>query len=246
MSEPPACREVPFLIIAHRGHSALYPENTLLAFEKAIEAGAGMIELDIHLSRDRQIVVIHDETLYRTARRRGRVNQLTLEELKGCNANYGMDEWGFVSIPTLEEVIATVAGRVLINVEIKGGDGIEERLAALLTKRDATDRVIVSAFDWKALERMRQLAPAVKRGLLYTSRRIDFREAAIALKVHSIHPALRAMDEGRLRWAKSRGMKVYPWVVTDRVTLDRCRASGWIDGVFVNNPDLLGRYQQNG
>jgi glycerophosphoryl diester phosphodiesterase len=89
---------------------------------------------------------------------------------------------------------------------------------------------------------MKQRVPAVKRGLLYTSRKVDFREAAVALKAHSVHPALRAMDEERLRWAQSRGMKVYPWVVMDRVTLDRCRQSSWIDGVFVNDPELLEKF----
>lgn len=235
-----------FLKIAHRGYSARYPENTLLAFEKAVAAGADMIELDVHLSQDGRLVVIHDEKIDRTSNGTGAVADLSLAELKRYNYNNRMAEPGFVGIPTLDEVIGWAGNRVMLNIEIKNGpvrnEGIEKKLADLLQETRFTDRVIVSSFDHYALAKMKRIAGSVRTGMLYDSVWIRFADEVRALGVFSVHPGADAVKAGQLRWAKSRGIQVYPWVVKDRETLKAFRASGYVDGVMVNDLALFSEH----
>ncbi len=235
-----------FLKIAHRGYSARYPENTLLAFEKAVAAGADMIELDVHLSQDGRLVVIHDEKIDRTANGTGAVADLSLAELKRYNYNNRMAEPGFVEIPTLDEVIGWAGDRVMLNIEIKNGpvpnEGIEKILADLLQQTRFTDRVIVSSFDHYTLAEMKRIAGSVRTGMLYDSVWIRFMDEVRALGVFSVHPGVGAVKAGQLRWAKSRGIQVYPWVIKDRETLKAFRASGYIDGVMVNDLALFSEH----
>jgi glycerophosphoryl diester phosphodiesterase len=232
-----------FLKIAHRGYSTRYPENTLLAFEKAVTAGADMIELDVHLSRDGRLVVIHDDRIDRTADGTGAVSGLSLAELKQYNYNNRMAEHGFVEIPTLDEVIAWAGDRVMLNIEIKNrpirSEGIERKLADLLRQTQFTDRAIVSSFDHCALAEMKRIAGSVRTGMLYDSVWIHFEDEVRALGVFSVHPGADAIDAGQLRWAKSCGIQVYPWVVKDRETLEGYRTSGYADGAMVNDLKLF-------
>jgi glycerophosphoryl diester phosphodiesterase len=232
-----------FLKIAHRGYSTRYPENTILAFEKAVEAGADMIELDIHLSRDGRLVVIHDDWIDRTADGTGAVADLSLAELKRYNYNNRMAQHGFVGIPTLDEVIAWAGDRVMLNIEIKNcpirSEGVERKLADLLRETHFTDRVIVSSFDHYALAEMKRIAGSVKTAMIYDSVWIRFTDEVRTLGVYSVHPGRDAVEAGQLRWAKSCGIQVYPWVVKDRETLKAYRASGYVDGVMVNDLTLF-------
>ncbi len=234
---------VSFLKIAHRGYSSKYPENTILAFEKAAAAGADMIELDVRLSRDGWLVVIHDERIDRTADGTGAVSGLSLGELKRYSYNNRMAGFGFVEIPTLDEAIAWAGNRVMLNIEIKKGpvrnDGIERRLAELLQETHFTDRVIVSSFDHDALAGLKRIAGSVRTGMLYDTVRPRFADEVQALGVYSVHPGADAVEAGQLRWAKSRGIQVYPWVVKDREILKAYRASGYVDGAMVNDLSLF-------
>jgi glycerophosphoryl diester phosphodiesterase len=235
-----------FLKIAHRGYSARYPENTLLAFEKAVEAGADMIELDVRLSQDGRLVVIHDERIDRTADGTGAVTDLSLAELRRYNFNNRMAEFGFIEIPMLDEVIGWAGNRVMLNIEIKNGPvrnvGIEQKLADLLQETRFTDRVIVSSFDHDALSEMKRIAGSVRTGMLYNSVRLRFADEVRALGVFSVHPRADAVEAGQLRWAKSSGIQVYPWVIKDRETLNAFRASGYVDGVMVNDLALFSEH----
>lgn len=232
-----------FLRIAHRGYSARYPENTLLAFTKAIEAGADMIELDLQYSRDYQLVVIHDEGINRTSNGQGRVADLSLADLKKYNYNNGMTDCGFIGIPTLTEVIELAGSQVLLNIEIKihAGKkaGIEKNLVDLLRKKNFTDRVIVSSFDCNVLAEVKRIASEIRTGIIYNRPRTRFREDVRALGVFSIHPATAVVDELELRWANSCHLKVYPWVVKDRKTIIQYSNSGFIDGAMVNDLALF-------
>jgi glycerophosphoryl diester phosphodiesterase len=232
-----------FLKIAHRGYSSSYPENTLLAFEKALAAGADMIELDVHLSRDGRLVVIHDDRIDRTADGTGAVSGLSLAELKRYNYNNRMAEHGFVEIPTLDKVIAWAGDRVMLNIEIKNrpvrSEGIEQKLADLLRETRFTDRAIVSSFDHFALAEIKRIAGSVRTGMLYDSVWIHFEDEVRALGVYSVHPGPDAIDAGQLRWARSCGIRVYPWVIKDREILKLCRDSGLADGAMVNDLALF-------
>ena len=234
---------IPFLKIAHRGYSERYPENTLPAFEQAVLAGADMIELDIHLSRDGQIVVIHDDTIDRTSNGSGPVSGLTFAELRKYNYNNGMAVQGFVEIPSLADVIDLVGNRVLLNVEIKkdqkNKEVIVKKLVDLLEKKKFIDRVVVSSFGEEILREMHRTAGYVRTGMLYDAAPRDFREKVRALGAYSVHPAIRAMEPEQLRWAKGCGLMVYPWVAKDRKTIEQCRTSGYVDGIMVNEMALL-------
>jgi glycerophosphoryl diester phosphodiesterase len=232
-----------FLRIAHRGYSAKYPENTILAFTKAIEAGVDMIELDLHSSRDDELVVIHDDSIDRTSDGRGRVAELTLTDLRKYNFNNGMTNCGFVGIPTLAEVIELADNRVLLNIEIKKDPkknvGIEKNLVDLLKGEDFLDSVIVSSFDCKILTEIKEIAKEIRTGLIYDGSGKRFREKVRELDVSSVHPDTAVVDAIDLRWLKSCGIKVYPWVVNDRKTITEYRDSGFIDGVMVNDLALF-------
>jgi len=233
-----------FLKIAHRGYSSRYPENTLPAFEGAVAAGADMIELDVRLSRDGELVVIYDATIDRTSNGRGRMADLTLAELRRFSYPNAMTAFGRVPIPTLAEVIDRVGAQVTLNVEIKGrrsgSAGMERLIAALLRRKGAVDRVIVSAFDRRALVEMKRADGQVRTGLLYDRGWRRFGEDVRRLGVYSVHPRLSAIDAEALRWVHSEGVRVFPWVAKDRGDVDRCRAADFIDGVMVNDLALFG------
>lgn len=232
-----------FLKIAHRGYSARYPENTLPAFKGAVDAGADMIELDIRLSRDGQIVTIHDATIDRTSDGHGRVADLSFAELRQYNYRNGMKRFKFVAIPTLEEVIDQVGSRVVLNIEIKKEPNergcLEQTLVELLRRKHMANRVIVSSFHNEALLAVKRMDASVKTGLVFAGAPPDFREAVTSLQLYSVHPSLKRMDLTLLQWAKSCGLQVYTWVAEDKETIRQCRLLGVIDGVMVNDFELF-------
>ncbi len=142
------------LIIAHRGASGEFPENTLPAFAAAIEAGAQMCELDVQLTRDGAAVVIHDETVDRTTNGTGAVAAMSLAEIRRLDAGVKFGaRFAGTRIPTLEEVLTLVRGRCALNVELKSA-GVEREVCRLLRAHEAlSSTTIVSSFDWDALAR---------------------------------------------------------------------------------------------
>ena len=152
------------LIYAHRGASGHAPENTLEAFRLAMEMGADGFELDVHMSKDGELVVIHDETVDRTTDGTGLVRDLTLNQLKSLDASNGMDAYRCVKIPTLAEVFHLIRHtRHIVNVEIKTDEWfypqIEEKCLALAKETGIEDRVIYSSFNHFTLRKLRQLKP---------------------------------------------------------------------------------------
>ncbi|MEE8523355.1 MAG: glycerophosphodiester phosphodiesterase family protein, partial [Thermoanaerobaculia bacterium] len=145
-------------VIAHRGFSGVAPENTLVAIRKAIDVGADMAEIDVLLSRDRHVVVIHDDTLDRTTDGKGPVEDLSLEELRRLDAgSWFSAEFAGERMPTLAEVLDLVRGRILLNVEIKSEavtreieGGIVDRVLRLIAEREMGDQVILSSFEPEA------------------------------------------------------------------------------------------------
>ena len=153
------------VIFAHRGASGEAPENTLAAFKLGLAQGCDAFELDVHLSKDGQIVVIHDGTIDRTTDGLGAVNEMTVEELKAFDAGSWFDEkYRGERIPLLEEVFDITPGHIIINIEIKGSYNgqLEPALIDLLKKRDRLDTVVISSFDWKSLRYIKELEPGSK------------------------------------------------------------------------------------
>ena len=166
-------RQRPFNVIAHRGASGYEPENTLAAFQKAIDLGADMVELDAHLSRDGELVVIHDERLERLTSGFGFVSDYTVSELKQFKILKQCENGDSERIPTLREVFELIGKRVGVVVELKTGyflyDGIEAKTARLLEEFDLLDDAIVIAFHHPTLQAIKRVNPQIATGILYSA-----------------------------------------------------------------------------
>jgi glycerophosphoryl diester phosphodiesterase len=226
------------LNIAHRGASNRFPENTLAAFAGAIDAGADMCELDVQLSRDGALVVIHDDTVDRTTGGRGAVAAMTLEQLKRLDAGVSFgSEFKGERIPTLDEVFACSGGRCALNIELKSS-GLEQKVCAAIRDHDALATAIVSSFDWDALDRIRQFHLSVRVGLLASRWPVRLLGAATAIKAHAIHPRADMVTEDLCTAAHERILDVYTWTVDDLDTMRKLIAYG-VDGIMTNYPDRL-------
>ena len=180
---------------AHRGASGYAPENTLDAFRKAVEMGADGIELDVQMTKDGELVVIHGETIDRVSNGKGSVKDYTYEELKKFNFNKTHLEYTKEEIPTLEQVYRLIKPTNLtINVEIKTGivfyPGIEGRVLELTERLGMKERVIYSSFNHYTIRKIKELDPQAKTGMLYEDGMIDAVDYACdVVKADALHPA---------------------------------------------------------
>ena len=147
-------------IVAHRGASNDAPENTLLAFQKAIDLECDVVELDVRLTKDNQVVVIHDDNVDRTTDGRGKVSELTLKEIKKFNCAEKQ------KIPTLQEVIDLCKGKIDIHIELKG-EGTASPVYDLIIKNDILSNVVIISFKSRFLQEMSMLSRKVDLGLLF-------------------------------------------------------------------------------
>lgn len=226
------------LNIAHRGASGHYPENTLAAFAAAIELGVDMCELDVHITRDGTAVVIHDATIDRTTDARGIVAAMRLAELQRTDAGIRFGrQFAGQRIPTLDEVIRLAAGRCGLNIELKGA-GTENATCQLIAAHDAIVTTLVSSFDWKMLERMREIAPQVRLALLAERHPQRLLENASAMGAYAINPRVNMVDADLCYAAHARGLKLHTWTCDDPRQMRRLIADG-VDGIMTNFPDRL-------
>ena len=236
------------LIIAHRGYRAKYPENTLVAFEEAIEAGADMIELDVLLTKDRKMVVIHDESLDRTTNAQGPVRDYTLSELKTLDAGSWFDaRFKGERLPTLEEVLELVDKRIPVNIEIKRSayephhpaDAIEKQIVELVTRKNAVENVLVSSFEWQVLEPLRAMKEAPAIAILSGGSNEDNPlEACRNLGAFSWHPRSLMLEKEHVREMHETGILVFPWNMDTLEDIERVLEMD-VDGVIVDDPLLV-------
>lgn len=226
------------LNIAHRGASGRFPENTLIAFGAAIAAGARMCELDVRLSADGALVVIHDETVDRTTDGRGAVGAMTLAELKRLDAGARFGP-GFAGerIPTLDEVFALAGDRCALNLEIKSA-GAEAALCAAIRAHDALESALVSSFDWAALAIVRHLEPRARLAPLASQWPARLLGAATAMGAAAINPCADLVTEDLCIAAHQRNLSVNAWTVDDAERMRRLIAFG-VDGIMTNFPERL-------
>ena len=228
------------LNIAHRGASGRFPENTLRAFAAAIEAGADMCELDVRLTADGAIAVIHDDTVERTTDGRGAVNSFMLKDLKrlDAGAKFGAKYSG-ERIPTLDEALDLAAGRCGLNIELKAA-GVELSVCELIQARGAAAWTLLSSFDWDALARVRHIAPEIRVGLLSSRWPARLLGAATEMKADAINPRFDMVTEDLCVAAHKRAINVYAWTVDDPAAMRRLIAYG-VDGIMTNYPERLAR-----
>lgn len=233
-------------VYAHRGAKAVAPENTLPAFQKAIELGAAGIELDTQATADGHLIVLHDFSLERTTTGNGLLREHTLAQLQGVDAGVRFDDkFAGTPIPTLEQVFDTVGDRCRVNVEIKnmdwnGGQEVE-LLVQMIQRRKLHEQVIVSSFNPIALMKMRWADPSIALGLLYFEELPVFlRRAWLGPLVapEALHPHFRMIDEEYMRWARSQGHYVNTWTVNDPDEARRLAALG-VDVIISDVPDVI-------
>lgn len=225
---------------AHRGASAYAPENTMAAFEMALEMGADAIELDVQMSRDGYLVVVHDPVLERTTDGQGFVKDYTLQELQRFDAGAWFNErFRGERIPTLADVFELVRGRAMLNVEFKlmpiRYPGIQEALLKLI--RDTgfpMDDLVVSSFEHPSLLRLQSLEDRIATAPLFT----HYPTALRALPGSIMHPHWGVVDEEFMAKARAEGRKVNVWTADDPRAWERLRALH-VDGIITNTPDKL-------
>ena len=231
-----------FKKIAHRGASGHFPENTRLAFVKAVEAGAEMIELDCQMTRDGHVVVFHDEQLRRTANARGPLRGKTLEQLKKLDiGQWRKKSFRGQQILTLEEALEVLAGRADLCLEIKNFPkslpGIELKILFILSHYDYLDRTIVASFDYRCLGRVRELAPDVSLGLIFGKGvNTEPFEAARRLAAKSIHVQKSLASREFLAAAWEEGLDVHVWTVNELREM-RVFASMGVQGLISDFPE---------
>jgi glycerophosphoryl diester phosphodiesterase len=246
MKVPYSTGKVPVAVIAHRGFSGAAPENTLAAFQKGIEIGSDMIELDIHLCKDGKVVVIHDETLERTTNAQGRVVDYTLKELKKFDAgSWFGPQFSGERIPTLGEVLELAKGRVPVNIEIKNpthGQYPITQLAdqALRKVKEAgmIHRVVFSSFNPLSLEWIKKKEPQVGVALLYHEPWSILSDVTGGEKYEVLNLRRTYLTKDKIAKIHKERMKVNVYTVNSQEEMEQFIR--WaVDGIITNHPDQL-------
>ena len=230
------------LILGHRGACGYAPENTLEAFRLAMEMGADGFELDVHMSRDGELVVIHDESVDRTTDGAGLVRELALAELKALDACNHMEQYRGARIPTLGEVFDLIRDtRHVVNVEVKTDDWfypqIEEKCLALAAEKGVEERVIYSSFNHHTLRKLRRLKPDAKLGMLFGDIMLEPWEYAKGLDVDFLHPMkMNIYVPGFAEGARGAGYGINMWTINDPDTIWECLKQDV--GIITNYPDV--------
>jgi glycerophosphoryl diester phosphodiesterase len=230
-------------VFAHRGFSGKYPENTMLAFEKAVEVKADGIELDVHCTKDGKLVIIHDEKLERTSGKPGVVSDYTLSEITAIEANLTHPECHGTTIPSFDEYCSYIRDKEMVtNVEIKTNlyyyADIEGKLLQALKHWNIEDKVIISSFNWLSVARFKKLAPHITCGLLLERQHmIDVAVLAKEMGIEYYHPDIGIIDDEDVACCKKNGIGINCWTVNTSEQMKKLIE--WdADGAIGNFPDM--------
>ncbi len=228
--------------VAHRGASGEAPENTIASFEKAIAQGAEIIETDARLSEDKEIILIHDETVERTTDGRGKVSELTLKELKSLDAgSWFGKKFSGERIPTLEETTEVVKGKVKLDIELKGKDPLlPKKVINLLKKENFIRESIISSFNYFFLKEVKRLEPQIITGLLFATPAQERKGFPYWKWLDLILPRYNLITEDLVEKAHSKGLKIIAWTVDNPEEIRRL-IDLEVDGIASNYPALLTR-----
>ena len=234
------------LNMAHRGASYDAPENTLPAFRLAAEMGADGIELDVQLSQDGEVVIIHDFHLDKTTNGSGPVKAKTLSQLKTLDAGSHFGEaYAGTEIPSLSELFTALGPVILYNIELKTtsmkNEGMEAEVIRLIEDHQLQDRAMVSSFNPLALRRAYRLNPNIKRGLLWSpSLPVYLRWQLLrwAARPDMFHPQWEATTPALVRKEHDRGLLVNVWTCNESEPMRRLIHMG-VDAIMTDRPHLL-------
>lgn len=219
--------------IGHRGAMGYEPENTLLSFKKALDLQVDAIELDVHLCKTKEVVVIHDDTVNRTTNGKGYVVEKTFSELRLLDAGKGQ------KIPALQEVFDLIKRKIKINIELKGRETakpVSEIIEKYVREKGwQCDDFLVSSFNRHELLEFSKLKPEIKIGLVTTKASLDL---AVKIKAHSVNVRYDAVNKNFVSTAHKKGLMVFAWTVNNSKDIKRIKSYG-VDGIFSDFPDRL-------
>lgn len=228
-------------IFAHRGASAYAPENTMEAFRLAYDMSADGLEIDVHLTKDGQVVVIHDHVIDRTSNGKGAVAQMTYEELLAYDFSFKFsDKYKSVKIPLLKEVLAFVKETgLLLDIEIKYSsltEDIEEKTVALIKEYGLTDQIIISSFNHNGLYKVKELCPELATAPLYSCGLFRPWDYGKSFGADGLHPHGYTVNEELVKECHKNRMFVNVWTIDDPSDIKRFIEIG-TDGIITNVPD---------
>lgn len=224
------------LIIGHRGASNIAPENTLKAFQKAIELGADYIEFDIHQSKDGEIVIMHDANTYASTGYKGLIKRMTLSELKKLDCGEGE------RIPTLRELINIAKGKMGLQIEVKA-KGFGESLVSILREEDLIETSIISSFLHDELIKLQRIEPKLKLATLEPiitgwSKKWEYHDEilnkAIFNNYFAIHPRHNLVNQELINYAHENNVKINIWTVNSKAAMKKFIQMG-VDGIITDN-----------
>ncbi len=219
------------VIIAHRGANNIAPENTLKSFKKAIELGADFVEFDVHLSKDGEIIIMHDDNTLRTTGKDSLIKDMTLKELKKLDAGEGE------KIPTLDELIEVAMGRVGLQLEIKAS-GMANKIIETLDNSGLIDSTLISSFNLSELLNIQKIEPKLKLALLILEvTRNKTIEEAVTNNFHAIHPFYKMINDEFVKNAHENNVRVNPWTVDSKSAMRKLIQMD-IDGIITNKIEL--------
>lgn len=233
------------LAIAHRGFSSRYPENTMLAFERALELGADGAEFDVQLTKDGIPVVFHDESLLRITGEDRLVKDLTLGELKQYDLSYKFaGQCPLQRIPTLEEYCTLVQKRSFLSIlEFKTAifeyDGIEQKVIDMIREFGLSERIVLSSFNHYTLLRCKKIAPELPCGILYECRIAEPQDYCKRLGMQYLHPDYRFLSDLELAKYDAAGVKTSPWTVDGDEEIRYLLGQKNIFAIMSNKPDRV-------
>lgn len=234
------------LNFAHRGSLTEAPENTPAAIQKALTHNTLAIEIDVQLTKDQQLVVIHDQKLLRFNKNfPGYVKDYTLKEIKQIDVGSAFSEqFKGVPLATLDEILEIIPNDLMLNIEIKNipviYEGIESILLDCLRNHQREDKVLISSFDHQALKNFQGLTSNIPIGLLFYYRLLNPWEYIqhCGLDIYSVHPMQNWTDKKFIEECQKLGYKVFPYTVNNQTRYEQLLEMG-VDGVFSNNPDIF-------
>lgn len=227
------------IVSGHRGASGLAPENTAAAVQKAMDLGATMTEIDVHLTKDGHVVLMHDDSLHRTTDGAGRVVEKRLAEIRQLDAGKWFAEaFANEPVPTLEEIMDLVRGTMTLNIEIKISGfepDIAERTLEVIRDNDFSEQCLVTSFDRTTIERIKRLAPDLRTGRIFSE---DYTKAVFggSWEVLSVHH--EAVTPEFMKKARAHDKQVYVWTVNSREDIKRMIGLG-VDAILTDYPDRL-------
>ncbi len=218
------------MIMGHRGAAALEPENTLRSIRRAVEIGVDAVEIDVRLSKDEELVVIHDATVDRTTNGKGPVSSYALDDLKKLDAGKGE------TIPTLQEVMEHVGNKVRLVIELKE-EGTERMVVGLVKRRNLGDNVYVISFWHDLVKSIKGMESSIKTGVLLVGCPVD---ACVATQASADALVMKYTFVNRhfIQIAHKEGLKVFVWNIDDQHLVKPYVDMG-VDGIGSNDPRIL-------